>query len=133
MRLSLAVLAIVVAWSATARAGGDPTRGEVIFHQCLICHAVGPKAPAKLGPPLNGVVGRTWATWPHYAYSAGLVAGQKAGRTWDEVTLNEWLTAPQRLVSNTKMYFGGLHDQHQRDDVIAYLKQFGENGEKNKP
>jgi cytochrome c2 len=31
------------------------------------------------------------------------------------------------------MYFGGLHDQQQRDDVIAYLKQFRENGEKNKP
>ena len=133
MRLRLAVLAIVVVWSPTARAGGDPTRGEVIFRQCSACHTVGTMAPVKLGPPLNGVVGGTWATRPHYAYSAGLVAGQKAGRTWDEATLNEWLTAPKRLVPSTKMYFGGLHDQQQRDDVIAYLKQFGENGEKNKP
>jgi cytochrome c len=71
--------------------------------------------------------------WPHYAYSAGLVAGQMAGRKWDEATLDEWLTAPQKVVPNTKMSFGGLHDKQQRDDVVAYLRQFDQSGQKHDP
>jgi cytochrome c len=130
MRFGLAVLAILVTWSAAARAGGDPTRGEAVFHQCMICHAVGPNASVRLGPPLNGVVGRAWATRPNYAYSPGLVAGHLAGRTWDEATLDQWLTAPQKLVPNTKMFFGGLPEQQKRQDVIAYLEQFDQNGQK---
>lgn len=133
MRLYFAVLAVAVSWSATARAGGDAAHGEVLFHQCMICHAVGPNAPVRLGPPLNGVVGHEWGISSHYAYSAGLVAGEKAGRKWDEATLDAWLTAPQKLVPNTKMSFGGLHDKQQRDDVVAYLKQFDDSGEKHGP
>ncbi|MFL5282941.1 MAG: c-type cytochrome [Rhodopila sp.] len=79
---------------------------------------------------MNGVVGRAWAAWPHYTYSAGLVAGQKTGRVWDEATLDAWLTAPQKMVPNTKMYFGDLHDKQHRDDVVAHLRQFDQSGRK---
>jgi cytochrome c len=133
MRSSLAALAIVAAWSVTAHAAGDPSRGEVVFHQCMICHAVGVKAHVGLGPPLNGVVGRGWAMWPNFKYTGGLLAGQKAGKIWDDSTLDLWLTDPQKMVPGTKMYFGGLHNKQQRDDVIAYLRQFDPNGQKKQP
>lgn len=131
MRSSLAVLAIVVTWSVTAHAAGDPSRGDVVFHQCAICHTVGPNAVVRLGPPLNGVVGRGWAMWPNFKYTSGLLAGQKAGKTWDDAVLDQWLTNPQKMVPGTTMYFGGLHDKQQRDDVIAYVKQFDQSGQKN--
>jgi cytochrome c len=133
MRSSLAVLAIVVAWSVTAQAAGDPSRGEAIFHQCAICHAVGPNASVRLGPPLNGVVGHGWAMWPNFKYTNGLLAGKKVGKTWDDATLDQWLTDPQKMVPGTAMYFGGLHDKQQRDDVITYLRQFDQNGQKKNP
>jgi cytochrome c len=84
----------------------------------------------QAGAAVNGVVGRAWATRPNYAYSPGLVAGHQAGRTWDEATLDQWLTAPQKLVPNTKRFFGGLPDQQKRQAVIAYLEQFDQNGQK---
>jgi cytochrome c2 len=34
------------------------------------------------------------------------------------------------LVPNTKMFFGGLPEQQKRQDVIAYLEQFDQNGQK---
>jgi cytochrome c len=131
MRSSFAaVLALVFAWSGAAYAQGDPGRGEVVFHQCAICHAVGPNAPVRLGPPLNGVVGRGWAMWPHFKYSSGLVAGRKAGRTWDDATLDQWLMDPQKMIPGTNMYFAGLPKKQQQDDVVAYLKQFDQNGQR---
>lgn len=130
MRLIFVVMTFVVALSVTAYAGGDPVKGASVFHQCAICHAVGPNARVILGPPLNGIAGRRWASWPDYPYSPGLVAGGKAGRVWDDATLDNWIAAPQKVVPGTKMAFGGLSSAQQRGDVIAYLKQFDRNGRK---
>ena len=83
-----------------------------------------------VGPPLNGVVGRVWGSWPHYSYSAGLVSGHSAGKVWDDATLDGWLAGPQKMVPATKMALDGLDDPHQRADIIAYLKQFNQDGTK---
>lgn len=132
MRLILTVMTVVVASSSAAYAGGDPVKGASVFHQCATCHAIGPNAGVKFGPPLNGVPGRHWASWPAYGYSPGLVAGGTAGRVWDDATLDRWITAPQKMVPGTKMAFGGLSSAEEREDVIAYLKQFDRNGQKKK-
>ena len=128
MRFTFAVMTFVVASPVVAHAAGDPTKGASIFHQCAICHTIGPNASVKLGPPLNGVAGQAWAAWPGYPYSAGLVAGRTAGKAWDDATLNQWLTSPQKMVPGTKMAFGGIQDEQQRADVVAYLSQFKRNG-----
>jgi cytochrome c2 len=36
------------------------------------------------------------------------------------------------MVPDTNMYFAGLHNKQQRDDVIAYLRQFDQNGQRKK-
>jgi cytochrome c len=127
-RLVLTILATWVALTVAAHADGDPAKGEQLFKQCAFCHAIGPNAGLKVGPPLNGVDGRVWGSWPHYSYSAGLVTGHDAGKIWDDSTLDQWLKAPQKMVPGTKMAFGGLGDPEQRADLIAYLKQFDESG-----
>ena len=33
--------------------------GEKIFKRCAACHQVGPDAKNRVGPELNGIVGRT--------------------------------------------------------------------------
>ena len=123
--------AILAAWTASivvAHAGGDPARGKQLFEVCASCHAIGPHAIPMLGPPLNGIVGRVWGSWPHYSYSAGIVAGHNAGKVWDDTALNRWLAAPQQLVPGTTMIFSGLEDPQQRADIIAYLRQFKRDG-----
>jgi cytochrome c2 len=47
---------------------------------------------------------------------------QGADLTWDEITLDRWLTNPSALVPGTKMFFR-LDDAQARADVIAYLKE----------
>ena len=127
------MFAILVAWAvmpATAYAGGDPALGAQEFKQCAFCHATGPHAMPMVGPPLNGVVGRVWGSWPHYSYSTGLVSGHSAGKVWDDATLDRWLAGPQKMVPATKMALDGLDDPQQRADIIAYLKQFNQDGTK---
>ena len=129
-RLTPAILATWAVMTTTAHAGSDPTKGEQEFKECAFCHATGPRAMPIVGPPLNGVVGRVWGSWPHYGYSAGLVSGHNAGRVWDDATLDRWLAGPQKMVPGTKMALDGLDDPQQRADIIAYLKQFNQDGTK---
>ena len=49
---------------------GDPTAGETVFKRnCIVCHAIGPGAATKVGPELNGVIGRKAGSVPGYNYS----------------------------------------------------------------
>lgn len=116
-----------VAWALPP---GNPAKGKQIFNTCHICHNIGPGAKIKIGPPLNGVVGRPWGSWPGFSYSAGLEKGKADGKVWTEARLDTWLTNPRQDVAGTKMIFPGLHDPQQRADVIAYLNQFDIQGNK---
>ena len=49
-------------------------------------------------------------------------AMKKANITWDEKTLDAYLTKPKKFVKGTKMTFVGLKKQEDRDNVIAYIK-----------
>ena len=44
-----------------------------------------------------------------------------ANKTWDEATLDAYLTKPQAMVPGTKMTFSGLSKAEDRANVIAYL------------
>ena len=102
---------------------------NAIFAPCSICHAIGPNAAAGVGPPLNGIVGKLWATHATFAYSAGLIAGRESGRRWDEATLDAWIERPRSVVPDTKMMFPGLADRKARQAIIAYLHRFDESGQ----
>src|SRR5258705_5149901 len=50
-------------------AAQDSATGKVSFGKCQACHAVGPGAKNKLGPELNGLVGRRTCAAGRYQYS----------------------------------------------------------------
>ncbi|MFN3458323.1 MAG: c-type cytochrome [Novosphingobium sp.] len=106
--------------TAFAQAKGDPVAGKKIFMRCVACHAVQPGAGAKMGPNLAGVVGRKSGSAAGFKYSAAM---QKAKLTWNEATLDKWLTKPSGLVPGTSMAFPGLPNPADRANVIAYLKK----------
>jgi len=127
-----AVLAVGTVAPAMAQdaAGGDPAAGEKDFVVCRACHQIGPTAKNAVGPVLNGVIGRKAGTYPGYEYSA---ANKNSGITWTPEELQPYLANPQAVVKGTKMVFPGFHgaDADKKiKDVIAYLQQFGPDGQK---
>jgi cytochrome c len=105
----------------------DATAGEKDFLVCRACHQIGPGAKIAVGPVLNGVVGRKAGTYPGYQYSD---ANKDSGLVWTPEELDKYLTSPQTAVPHTKMIFPGLKDPQKRKDVIAFLEQFGPEGQK---
>ena len=130
MRLVGVVAIAMTGLASVAYADGDPVKGEPSFRICSACHAIGPGAKNKVGPELNGVVGRKWGTSEGYSYSADLLKGRDQGKTWDEATLDDYLTNPKHLAPQGKMGFAGFPQQEKRVDVIAFLKQFDAQGSK---
>lgn len=95
---------------------GDATKGAAVFVQCKTCHDV---AVNKIGPHLQGVVGRKAGSIADFTYSA---ANKNSGITWTPEKLFQYLEKPQRVVPGTKMTFAGISDPQKRADVIAYLE-----------
>jgi cytochrome c len=130
MKYQYVCLVALAAWcgSGAGALAGDAAAGETIFAQkCKVCHQIGEGAKNLVGPTLNGVIGRKVGSVPDYNYSD---ADKNSGITWDEATLNEYLTNPKAKIPGTKMIFAGLPKESDRDNLIAYLAQFGADGKK---
>ncbi|MFG1480125.1 cytochrome c family protein [Xanthobacter sp. V4C-4] len=121
--------AAAAAAPASAEAG-DAAKGETVFKKCMACHAIGPGAKTKVGPPLNGIVGAKWAHFEGYAYSQDIKDGAAAGKVWDLATLDNYLTNPKVLAPKGKMAFAGVKNDQERADLIAFLAQFDADGNK---
>ncbi len=88
------------------------------YAQCAACHSVEP-GKHGIGPSLHGVYGTKAGDIPGYAFSDKLKA---SGLTWDDATLDKWLSGPMKLVPGTKMSYAGMSDPAKRAEIIAYLK-----------
>ena len=117
---SMLVLLSTLALPLPALADGDAVAGAKAFKVCSACH-IATEAKNKVGPTLQGVVGRPVASIADYKYSPAMTEfGQ--GKVWDEATLTEYLKAPKALVKGTKMAFAGMKKDEDIVNVIAYLK-----------
>ena len=102
-------------------------RGSLLFLQCVACHDVAASKPAnqegdvlqKVGPSLYGVLHRPAAIQDGYQYSEAL---RKAGLTWEESALDQWLQSPATLVPGTTMIYAGMTKEADRRALIAFLK-----------
>lgn len=113
----------VVPFITTQSQAQDAAAGEKVFAKCKVCHTAD-QDKNKVGPSLNGVIGRTAGTHPGFSYSQAMVAAGKSGVKWDEPTLTTYLHDPKAMVKGTKMAFVGLKQDEDIANVIAYLKQF---------
>jgi cytochrome c len=119
--ISIAFAAISTVTVPAFALSGDPAKGEQIFKKCAVCHTL-EAGKNKIGPSLQGVIGRPAGTAANFNYSAGMKAAGQAGIVWGEDTLDQYLTAPKKFVPGNKMPFPGLPEAQDRADVIAYLK-----------
>ncbi len=108
--------AVLPVLNTPAAAAGDPAAGRQIFQtHCSMCHS--PQSGQNgIGPALFGIVGTKSAAVAGYNFSPAL---RTLGVTWDEATLDKWLSGPS--IPGTNMLFAGLKDGKQRADLIAYL------------
>jgi len=113
----LAVILILPSSSAVATQSADPVRGHQLFDKrCGGCHSLDND---KEGPRLRTVYGRKAASVSTFKYSDSL---SKAAITWDDISLDKWLTDPDKFIADVDMDFH-LEKADERADVIAYLKQ----------
>ncbi len=116
--LTLMTLSALLLFSGNARAG-DAASGKKLFKKCAICHGIGTPKKKKVGPDLQGIVGRKSAAQAGFKYSKALA---NANLIWDEANLSRFLEAPKKMVPGTRMAFMGLKNKKDRDDLIAFLK-----------
>jgi cytochrome c len=127
MRTCLLAAALVIA-STGAGLAQEAAAGEGVFKRmCFPCHDAGPGAKVKLGPPLNGLNGRQAGTIPGFNYSE---ANKNSGITWSDATFPEYIKNPMQRMPGTRMAFAGVRDDKDIANLWAFLKQFGENGDK---
>ena len=123
--IGLAAALLVAGTAAALAQEGDAAAGKKVFKKCKACHMVGEGAKNKVGPQLNGIVGRPWGAVENFKYSKDLKTQAAEGKVWDEATLDAYLKKPKALIPKGKMSFPGLKKDKDRANVIAYLKTFG--------
>jgi cytochrome c len=102
---------------AGASGPGDAVRGKAVFERrCTGCHAMDAD---REGPRLAGVYGRKAGSVAGFSYSAGL---KNSGITWNDATLEKWLSDPDSMVPDNQMGFR-VPKAQERSDLIAYFKQ----------
>ena len=110
-----ALAALLVAPPARA---ADAEHGKQLFLTCAACHSDKPDA---LGPSLKGVFGRKSAALDDFRYSNPM---KRANLVWDATNLRAYLIDPQAKVKGNRMPFGGVANQTEADDLVAFLETY---------
>lgn len=110
------MLIVLLAFPSLSQATGDADRGKQLFEKrCTGCHSLDQD---KEGPRLRGVYGRQTGRISTFKYSAAL---QSARITWDNASLDQWLTDPDSLIADNDMGYR-VPKPDERADIIRYLK-----------
>lgn len=122
---TLIVATVLIGASTGIALAQDATKGAAVFKKCAICHNIGPGATNKIGPELNGLDGRHSGTAANFSYSD---ANKNSGIVWSETTFKQYIKSPAAMVPGTKMFFAGVKNQQEINDLWAYIKQFDADG-----
>lgn len=100
-------------------AAADVEKGAKVSKACAACHSFEKGGAAKQGPNLWNIVNHDIGAAPGFQYSDGL---KNLAGNWDYAHLNQFLTKPKKLVSDTKMNYAGLKKPEDRAAIIAWLR-----------
>jgi cytochrome c len=119
------VAAVLLAVSAGTPRAQDVEKGKASFRKCVLCHSIGENAKNKVGPELNGLDGRSAGSVQGFLYSD---AHAHSAIMWNETTFKRYIKDPRAMVPGTKKAFAGLNDEHEAEDLWAYIRQFDADG-----
>ena len=120
-----AAVADVIPDFGTVLPAADLKAGEAVFAKCQSCHNVANGGANGTGPNLWGVIGQKPGSHAGFAYSAAMTDFGTKQAVWDDTHMYEFLKAPQKYMSGTKMSFVGLKKSEDRVNMIAYLRAQG--------
>lgn len=122
-----ALAAAFFAFMTHAFAGDEQlVAGERLFKACKGCHEIGENARHKVGPHLDGIIGRTAGSAEGFRYSRALKQAGEDGLVWDEVSLSHYIEKPRDFIRGNRMSYRGMADARDRADLIAYLSRQAE-------
>ena len=99
-----------------AHAEGDAKNGEQLYtSRCIACHSI---EVSMAGPAHRGVFGRKAGSVADFVYSPAL---KKSKIVWNDKTLDQWLSNPEKLIAGQRMGYS-VSNAKERKDLIAYLK-----------
>jgi len=100
---------------------GDAKKGANLFKtRCAQCHTLGEGEGNKIGPNLHGLFGRHTGSVEGFSYTD---ANKQKAIEWNTDTLFEYLENPKKYIPGTKMAFGGLKKDKDRNDLITHLRE----------
>ncbi|MBW2229311.1 MAG: c-type cytochrome [Deltaproteobacteria bacterium] len=94
------------------------TRGQRAATPCWTCHDV-TGTSIKIGPGLQNLIGRRAGAEPGFPHSAAM---RSSGITWNERTLDAFLSDGQGFIPGNKMIGSGVPDPRLRMDLIFFLR-----------
>ena len=98
---------------------GNYEHGRVIAGQCRSCHTFTADGGNRVGPNLHGVFARKAGTAEGFNYSDAV---KNANLTWDEASIDRWVTNPRTMLPGNRMSFPGVANPNDRRDLITFLK-----------
>ena len=117
LRFTFLFAAVTLLAQAPSQAAGDAVLGGQLYQaKCTACHSIDYNG---VGPAHKNLFGRRAGSLPDYNYSPALKTSKVV---WDEKTIDQWLTNPQKFIPGQKMGFQ-VESKQERADLIAYLKQ----------
>lgn len=123
--LRTAAAVALLQFAVTAAIAQEADAGKRVFNKCVACHAIGPGAANKVGPELNGLIGRKAGSVAGFNYSD---ANKNSGIVWTEQEFGAYIRDPKAVVKGTKMAFAGLKNDKEVADLTAFLKTFAADG-----
>lgn len=129
-RATIAAAAMAVCGTTGgAEVEGDPERGAILYRPCAACHMIGDGAIHRIGPHLNGIVGRGIGAVEGYAFSDIFLEAAAGGEEWTERALDGFIANPDGYLPGTAMVFRGIRAAEDRADLIAFLIEEGASAE----
>ncbi len=111
---------LLIAASIQPSLAQDVEAGRQVFARCQACHSA-ETTDNRLGPHLNGVIGRPVGAVEGFAYSEPMLGAAEEGLVWDDDNLSAFLADPAGFLPGTKMVFPGLTDEADVTNLLAYL------------
>lgn len=119
MRRAIVLASILILSPVVVEAAGDPVLGKRQFALCAACHTVEKGGPNKIGPNLNGIIGKkAGVNRPDYPYSNAM---KNAPIVWTADELEKFLVNPREYVKGSKKTFAGVPNADLRANIIAYM------------
>ena len=105
-------------------ASADGELGKKVANKCTSCHSFEKGGPDKVGPNLYGIIGSNVAHSATFKYSEAM---KGKGGQWNYAELFQYIYNPKKYIPGNRMAFGGVKDEKELANLIAYLRSMHDN------